>query len=112
VPFSTFACAPSMLCSASKRIGAASVKRADVNWLRHLVLRWGARNLSLVCPHCRHPASSPTLRRGRYMLGDETLLCDHCGVTSVVTFWRFEGLSCRADRPEARRAEALPDPRH
>jgi len=101
-----------MFCSASKRIGAASGKRADVNWLRHLVLRWGARNFSLVCPHCRHPASSPTFRRGRYMLGDETLCCEHCGVTSVVTFWRFEGLSCRADRPEAGRAEPLPDSRH
>lgn len=80
-----------------------------VNWLRHLGLRWGARNISLACPRCRHPASSPTFRRGRFMLGDEQLVCEECGETSVVTFWRFEGLSCgaesmpRAPLPNSRR---------
>jgi hypothetical protein len=83
-----------------------------VNWLRHLVLRWGARNLSLVCPRCQHPASSPTFRRGRYMLGDEKLVCDACGQASVVTFWRFEGLSSRCDGAEASRREPLPNSRH
>ena len=84
----------------------------DVNWLRHLVLRWGARNFSLVCPHCRRPASSVVFKRGRFMLGDEKLVCEQCGNTSVVTFWRFEGLSCRADRTEARRHEPLANSRH
>jgi hypothetical protein len=83
-----------------------------VIWLRHLVLRWRARNFSLVCPRCRHPASSPMFRRGRYMLGDEKLVCEECGETSVVTFWRFEGLSCRADRTEAMRRAPLPNSRH
>jgi hypothetical protein len=36
------------------------------------------------------------------MLGDEKLPCEQCGRTSVVTFWRFEGLSCRPDRAEAK----------
>lgn len=31
------------------------------------------------------------------MLGDEELVCDQCGESSVVTFWRFEGLSCCAE---------------
>jgi len=68
-----------------------------VNWLRHIVLRWGARNISLACPRCRQPASSSTFRRGRFMLGDEKLVCEACGESSVVTFWRFEGLSCCAE---------------
>ncbi len=40
------------------------------------------------------------------MLGDEKLVCEHCRETSVVTFWRFEGLSCPSDHAEARRREA------
>ena len=32
------------------------------------------------------------------MLGDESLVCEQCGGTSVVTFWRFEGLASRDDR--------------
>jgi hypothetical protein len=27
------------------------------------------------------------------MLGEEQLACEACGEASVVTFWRFEGLS-------------------
>jgi hypothetical protein len=71
------------------------------------VLRWGARNCPLACPHCRRPASPFEFRRARYMLGDERLICDQCGETSVVTFWRFEGLSCRPDGSEAGRAAPL-----
>lgn len=36
------------------------------------------------------------------MLGDEKLVCEQCGTASVVTFWRFEGLSCLGDRDDAR----------
>jgi hypothetical protein len=104
--FSAFACCASRLC---ERVVA---EEEGVNWLRHLVLRWGARNFSLVCPHCRHPASRPTYRRGRFKLGDETLICAQCGEACLVTFWRFEGLSCRSDRTEATRCDPLPDSRH
>jgi hypothetical protein len=45
-------------------------------------------------------------------LGDEQLACDACGQISVVTFWRFEGLSIRCDRTEAGRHEPLPNSRH
>ncbi|WP_314960459.1 hypothetical protein [Bradyrhizobium cosmicum] len=83
-----------------------------MNWLKHLVLRWGARNFSLVCPRCRHPASSTTFRRGRFMLGDEKLSCEECGEDSVVTFWRFEGFSSRSDCVEAMRRTRLSDQRH
>ncbi|MFT4119992.1 hypothetical protein [Bradyrhizobium sp.] len=31
------------------------------------------------------------------MLGDDKLACEQCGETSLVTFWRFEGLSSRSD---------------
>lgn len=41
------------------------------------------------------------------MLGDEKLVCEHCGTTSVVTFWRFEGLSCHGDRDDSSRHEQL-----
>jgi hypothetical protein len=75
-------------------------EEGDVSFLRHLALRWSTRNFSLVCPHCQHPASFPTFRRARFMLGDETLVCQHCRETSVVTFWRFEGLSCQPDRAD------------
>ncbi|MGO4508927.1 hypothetical protein AB4Z51_18095 [Bradyrhizobium sp. 2TAF36] len=83
-----------------------------MSWLRHLVLRWGARNFSLTCPHCRHPASSSSFKRARFMLGDEKLVCEECGETSVVTFWRFEGLSSRPDCTEARPRAPLSDWRH
>ncbi|UGX96826.1 hypothetical protein G6321_00017475 [Bradyrhizobium barranii subsp. barranii] len=83
-----------------------------MSWLRHLVLRWGARNFSLTCPHCRHPASSSSFKRARFMLGDEKLVCEECGETSVVTFWRFEGLSSRPGCTEARRRAPLSDSRH
>ncbi|WLA62667.1 hypothetical protein [Bradyrhizobium diazoefficiens] len=62
-----------------------------MNWLRRLALRWGVRKFSLVCPHCRHPASSPA---------------------SLVTFWRFEGLSCCSDRTEPMRGAPLSNARH
>ena len=100
------------LCSADAWRQHRPRKEEDVNWLRHLVVRWGARNFSLVCPHCRRPASSLAFKRGRFMLGDENLVCEQCGKTSVVTFWRFEGLSCGADRTETRRHEPLANSRH
>lgn len=60
------------------------------------MLRWGARNFELACPHCRMPVSDVAFKRGRYMLGDQELSCEQCGETNRVTLWRFEGLS---DRP-------------
>lgn len=45
------------------------------------------------------------------MLGDEKLSCEACGETSVVTFWRFEGLSCRSDGSDAMQRAPLADPR-
>ena len=78
-----------------------------MGWLRNLVLRWGARNFSLVCPHCRQPASPRAFRRGRYRLGEEKLVCEQCGEASVVTFWRFEGLS---EQPGGCGGEASADP--
>lgn len=45
------------------------------------------------------------------MLGDETLVCEECGESSLVTFWRFEGLSCHADRPDAMPRAPLPNSR-
>jgi hypothetical protein len=83
-----------------------------VNWLRHLAQRWGARHFLLVCPQCQQPASSLVFRRGRFKLGDETLVCEECGVASVVTFWRFEGLSCCGDPNSAGRHELLSNSRH
>jgi hypothetical protein len=101
------------LCSGHVEAHERDVAEEEgVIWLRHLALRWGARNFSLVCPRCRHPASSPMFRRGRYKLGDEKLVCEECGETSVVTFWRFEGLSCRADRTDAVRRAPVPNARH
>jgi hypothetical protein len=38
-------------------------------------------------------ASPTTFQHGRYMLGDEQLVCEECNQASNVTFWRFEGLS-------------------
>ena len=64
-----------------------------MTWIRFLIQRWRARNLTLVCPNCRKAASSKSFRRARYMLGDEKLTCEHCDVTSSVTLWRFQGLS-------------------
>ena len=76
-------------------------KGDGVDWLRNLVVRWGARNFSLVCPHCRQPASPAVFRRGRYRLGEETLACERCGETNLITFWRFEGLSGCGSDPSA-----------
>ncbi len=100
------------LCSVEGRRGGAVRKDQGVNWLKHLVLRLGARNFSLVCPRCQQPASSLTFRRGRYMLGDEMLACEHCGETSLVTFWRFEGLSGEPGCSEAGRHESLANSQH
>ena len=72
-----------------------------MNWLRHLAQRWGARHLPLVCPQCQQPASLLAFKRGRFKLGDESLVCERCGETSVVTFWRFEGLAGHDDRTAA-----------
>ncbi|WP_194467354.1 hypothetical protein [Bradyrhizobium sp. CCBAU 53340] len=41
------------------------------------------------------------------MLGDEKLVCEQCGTASVVTFWRFEGLSCHSERGDSGRHEQL-----
>lgn len=46
------------------------------------------------------------------MLGDDKLGCDQCGETSVVTFWRFEGLSYRADCSKAGQHKSLANSRH
>lgn len=83
-----------------------------MNWLRHLVQRWDARHFALICPQCHQPASSLLFRRGRYMLGDEKLVCEQCGTTSLVTFWRFEGLSCHGDRDDSGRHQQLADSPH
>jgi len=98
--FSTFACASNMICSV-KVAWTGVAQGEDVNWLRHLAQRWSARHFSLVCPQCRQPASSLLYRRGRFMLGDDKLVCEQCGTTSVVTFWRFEGLSCQGGRDDS-----------
>jgi hypothetical protein len=66
-----------------------------VNWIRNLFLRWDARNYLLVCPNCKTAASAEAFRRGRYMLGEQKLTCERCGEASLVTLWRFEGLSLR-----------------
>jgi hypothetical protein len=46
------------------------------------------------------------------MLGDEELVCEQCGEASVVTFWRFEGLSCGSDHAGAGRHEPLHNSHH
>ena len=46
------------------------------------------------------------------MLGDEMLACEHCGETSLVTFWRFEGLSGEPGCSEAGRHESLANSQH
>lgn len=46
------------------------------------------------------------------MLGDEKLTCEECGETSVVTFWRFEGLSWRSECTGATRRAPLSGSRH
>ncbi|UVO39466.1 hypothetical protein KUL72_14485 [Bradyrhizobium arachidis] len=46
------------------------------------------------------------------MLGDEKLVCEQCGTTSVVTFWRFEGLSCHGEGGDPGKPERLADSRH
>lgn len=45
------------------------------------------------------------------MLGNEMLCCERCGETSAVTLWRFEGLSYRSERAEARMHEPLANSR-
>lgn len=46
------------------------------------------------------------------MLGDENLTCEECGETSVVTFWRFEGLSSRSECGGATQSAPLSSSRH
>jgi len=61
---------------------------------------WKTSKLSLVCPRCKEAASPEAFRRGRYLVGGKPLRCDHCGVTTPITLWRFEGLSHRPDLAE------------
>jgi hypothetical protein len=109
--FSTFACAATMSVTCGGRAGDRA-EGEDVNWLRHLAVRWGARNFSLVCPHCRRPASSLAFKRGRFMLGDENLVCERCGETGLVTLWRFEGLSGQSGCTDARQGGTLANSPH
>ena len=69
-----------------------------------LVTRWRMRNFLMVCPSCKNVA-----KRGRYMLGEERLMCNLCGATDSVTFWRFEGIAQRACAAEPLTVKA-PDP--
>jgi hypothetical protein len=43
------------------------------------------------------------------MLGEERLMCNLCGATDSVTFWRFEGIAQRACAAEPLTVKA-PDP--
>jgi hypothetical protein len=63
--------------------------------VRNLLVRWYGRNLPLVCPHCQKPADPTVFRRARYLAGDRPLTCDGCGQSSLITLWRFEGVSRR-----------------
>jgi hypothetical protein len=56
-----------------------------------LFTRWGIRNLTLVCPHCKMLPTPSVFRRGRYLPGEQELTCEACTQTSFVTLWRFEG---------------------
>ena len=59
---------------------------------RKLFRRASVRNLLLSCPHCKEPATPSTFRAGRYRLADEELFCERCGETSLVGYWRLEGV--------------------
>lgn len=59
--------------------------------LSKFVLRWRSRNLPLACPCCKEQACPGVFRRGRFMIGSQSLQCDRCGTSNPVTFWRFEG---------------------
>jgi len=54
---------------------------------------WKTSKLTLVCPHCKEMPSPEAFRRGRYLVGGTSLRCEHCGVATPITLWRFEGLS-------------------
>lgn len=75
-----------------------------------LLMRWRMRNFLLICPSCKNVVSAI---RARYMLGQESLTCVHCGATDSVTFWRFEGIAHRAcgtwDHDTAKVRPPLPD---
>jgi len=58
-----------------------------------LLRRWKIAKLALACPSCKEVASAETYRRGRYLIDDEPLVCEHCRNTWPVTFWRFTGFS-------------------
>ncbi|MBR0757950.1 hypothetical protein JQ604_37705 [Bradyrhizobium jicamae] len=76
-----------------------------------LLRRWKIAKLALVCPSCKEVASAETYRRGRYLIDDEPLICEHCHNTAPVTFWRFAGFSqnhCSKGRhPSAMASPAL-----
>ena len=63
-----------------------------VIFFRKYFRRLSVRNLSLCCPHCKEAATPSTFSTGRYRLADEELFCDRCGETSLVGYWRLEGV--------------------
>ena len=73
---------------------------------------WENTDDTVPCPHCRRPASSLAFKRGRFMLGEENLVCEQCDETSLVTFWRFEGLSGQPGCTGARQGGPLANSSH
>ena len=71
-----------------------------------LLRRWKIAKLALVCPSCKETASAETYRRGRYLIDDEPLICEHCRNTWPVTFWRFAGFD-RHDGSQGRGESAM-----
>ena len=74
-----------------------------------LLRRWKIAKLALVCPSCKETASAETYRRGRYLIDDEPLICEHCHNTWPVTFWRFAGFSQHL-RPQGENTSAMARP--
>ena len=56
------------------------------------VERWKHRNDWLICPACSCKPTLETFAKGRYLLNDESLQCDHCQQVNQVRFWRARGL--------------------
>lgn len=63
------------------------------SWFHKLLERWKSRNMKLARPACDHWASDDAFRRGRFMLGEETLTCERspCARTNPLTLWRAAG---------------------
>jgi hypothetical protein len=68
--------------------------------------RWKLAKLALVCPSCKEVASAETYRRGRYLIDDDPLICEHCRNTWPVTFWRFAGFDQREGSQDRKSAMA------